>query len=202
MLCTFVPHFLAPLFLGEQRSPKAMLQLIVPVLVQQDLLLECKPLVDWLKIAVVQENETYILGANPDPFLLAVDKVLMDHRMILHKSNLPGCWATPPPTQAIANTTGSDVLIAEELGDMRRAHEEVLADKKRPPKSSGGWSRSTKFCAYLGSTLSLSFPPCTALAVGTGVAQDQIILQNAFVACCLEAGAGATTAHIVTPTFA
>ena len=56
-LCTFVPHFLAPLFLAERRSAKAMLQLIVPVLVQQDLLLECKPLVDWLKVAVVQENE-------------------------------------------------------------------------------------------------------------------------------------------------
>ena len=42
-LCTFVPHFLAPLFLAEGRSPKAVLQLLVPVLVQQDLLLECKP---------------------------------------------------------------------------------------------------------------------------------------------------------------
>ena len=82
-LCTFVPHFLAPLFLAERRSAKAMLQLLVSVLVQQDLLLECKPLVDWLKVAVVQENGTYILGTNPDPVLLAVDKVHMDHRMIL-----------------------------------------------------------------------------------------------------------------------
>jgi hypothetical protein len=63
-LCTFVNHFLAPLFLAERRSPKAMLQLIVPVLVQQDLLLECKPLIDWLKVAVVQENGTYIIGVN------------------------------------------------------------------------------------------------------------------------------------------
>jgi hypothetical protein len=52
----FVPHFLAPLFLAEQRSAKAMLQLIVPVHVQQDLLLECKPLVDWLKTSVVYET--------------------------------------------------------------------------------------------------------------------------------------------------
>ena len=55
-LCTFVPHFLAPLVLAEQRLPKAMLTLIVPVLVQQDLLLECKPLVDLLKVAIFQEN--------------------------------------------------------------------------------------------------------------------------------------------------
>ena len=97
-LCTFVPHFLAPLFLAEGRSPKAVLQLLVPVLVQQDLLLECKPLVDWLKVAVVQENGTYILGANPDPVLLAVDKVLMYHRMMLHRSDLSGCWVTTLPT--------------------------------------------------------------------------------------------------------
>ena len=84
-----MPHFLAHLFLAEQRLAKAMLQLIVPVLVQQDLLLECKHLVDWLKVTVVQDNGTYILGANPDPVLLAVDKVLMDHRMVLHKSDLP-----------------------------------------------------------------------------------------------------------------
>jgi hypothetical protein len=120
-LCTFVPQFLAPLFLPEQRSAKAMLQLIVPVLVQQDLLLECKPLVDWLKVALVQQNGTYILGTNPEPVLLAVDKVLMDHRIMLHRSDLPGHWATTPPTQAIA--TGSDVLIAEELGATRRAQE-------------------------------------------------------------------------------
>ena len=44
-LCIFVPDFLAPLFLEERRSPKAILQLIVP-LGHQDLLLECKPLVD------------------------------------------------------------------------------------------------------------------------------------------------------------
>ena len=32
-MSTFVPHFLAPLFLAEHRSPKAMLQLVVPALV-------------------------------------------------------------------------------------------------------------------------------------------------------------------------
>jgi hypothetical protein len=32
-MSTFVPHFLAPHFLVERRSAKAMLQLIVPVLV-------------------------------------------------------------------------------------------------------------------------------------------------------------------------
>ena len=45
-LCIFVPDFLAPLFLEERRSPKSILQLIAPVLGHQDLLLECKPLVD------------------------------------------------------------------------------------------------------------------------------------------------------------
>jgi hypothetical protein len=99
-----VPHFLAPLFLVEYRLPKAMSKLTVLVLAQQDLLLECKSLVDWLKVATVQENGTHILGANPDPVLQGQDKALMDCKMALHKSNLPGCWVTPPPTQVIANT--------------------------------------------------------------------------------------------------
>ena len=200
-MSTFVPHFLAPLFLAERRSPKAMLQLIVPVLVQQDLLLECKPLVDWLKVAVVQENGTYILGTNPDPVLLAVDKVLMDHRMVLHKSDLPGRWATPPPTQAIA--TGSDVLIAEELGAMRRAQEQAVLDKKKTPKKRWGVEQVSKLLRLTRVPSESELPPIyTALAVGKGVAQDRIILQNAFVARCLEAGAATTTAPIVTPTFA
>jgi hypothetical protein len=38
-LGTFVPCFLAAYILAERRSPKAMLHLIVPVLLQQDLLL-------------------------------------------------------------------------------------------------------------------------------------------------------------------
>jgi hypothetical protein len=96
-MSTFVPHFLASLFLAERRSPKAMLQLIVPVLVQQDLLLECKPLVDWLKASVVYENATYVLSVIPDTVLLAVDNALMDHRMVLHRSDLPGhCTPLPP----------------------------------------------------------------------------------------------------------
>ena len=40
------------------------------------------------------------------------------------------------------------------------------------------------------------------MAVGKGAVQDRIILQNAFVACCLEAGAANTIAPIVTPAFA
>ena len=200
-LCTFVFHFLASLFLAEQRLAMAMLQLLVPELVQQDPLLECKPLVDWLKVAVVQENGTYILGTNPDPVLLAVDKVLMDHRMILHKSDLPGCWATTPPTQAIA--TGSDVLIAEELGAMRRAQEQAVVDKKKTPKKRWGVEQVAKLLRLTRVPSESELPPIyTALAVGKGVAQDRIILQNAFVARCLEAGTATTTAPIVTPTFA
>ena len=83
-LCTFVPHFLALLFLAERRLPKDMLKQIVPVLVQQDLLLECKHLVDWLKASVVNENATYVLSVILDTVLLAVDNALMDHRMVLH----------------------------------------------------------------------------------------------------------------------
>jgi hypothetical protein len=144
-MSTFVPHFLSPLFLAEQRLPKAMLQLIVPVLVQQDLLIDCKPLVDWLIASVVYGNTTYILNIIPDTVLLPVDNALMDHRMMLHRSDLSGHCTLLPPTQAIA--TGSDVLIAEELGAMRRAQEQAVADKKKTPKSSGEWNRSANFCA-------------------------------------------------------
>ena len=119
-----------------------MLQLIVPVLVQQDLLLECKPLVDWLKASVVYENATYVLSIIPDTVLLAVDNALMDHRMMLHRSDLPGHWATTPPTQAIA--TGSDVLIAEEVGAMRRAQEQAVLDKKKTPKKWWGVEQVSK----------------------------------------------------------
>jgi hypothetical protein len=152
-------------------------------------------------VAVVQENGTYILGTNPDPVLLAVDKALMDHRMVLHKSDLPGRWATPPPTQAIA--TGSDVLIAEELGAMRRAQEQTVADKKKTPKKRWGVEQVSKLLRLTRVPSESELPPIyTAPTVGKGVAQDRIILQNAFVARCLEAGAATTTAPIVTPTFA
>ena len=45
-------------------------------------------------------------------------------------------------------------------------------------------------------------PIYTALAIRKGVAQGCIILQNACVAQCLEAGAATITAPLVTPTFA
>ena len=48
--------------LAERQSPKAMQQLAVPVLVYQDLLLKCKPLVDWLKAAVVNDGTSYVLS--------------------------------------------------------------------------------------------------------------------------------------------
>ena len=200
-MSTFVPHFLAPLFLAEQRSPKDMLKQIVPVLVQQDLLLECKPLVDWLKAAMVCENTSYILSVTPDTVLLAVDNTLMDHRMMLHRTDLPGRWAPLPPTQAIA--TGSDVLIAEELGAMRRAQEQAVADRKKTPKKRWGVEQVAKLLRLTRVLSKEELPPnYTALAAGKGVAQDCIILQNAFVACCLEGGAATTTAPIVMPTFA
>ena len=110
-MSTFVPHFLAPLFLAERRSPKAMLQLGVPALVQQDLLLQCKLLVDWLKASVVHDGTSYAIGVNPDTALLAVDNALMDHRMTFYKCDLTGCWAPLPHTQAIAIEI--DALIAQ-----------------------------------------------------------------------------------------
>ena len=55
------------------------------MVVQKTLLLKFKPLVDWLKVAVVQDKGTYILGVYYDPVLLAVDNALMDHLMTLQK---------------------------------------------------------------------------------------------------------------------
>ena len=45
LLSTFLSHFLPSYFLLERRSPKAILQVIVPVNMEQDFLPECKPLV-------------------------------------------------------------------------------------------------------------------------------------------------------------
>ena len=84
---------------------------------------------------MVCEIAAYILCVILDTVLLAVDNALMDQRMMLHRSDLPGCWVPLPPTQAIA--TGIHVLVAQELGAMRRAQEQAEADKKTP-KSSGG----------------------------------------------------------------
>ena len=81
-MSTFVSHFLALLLLAEQQSPKAMQQLAVPVLVYQDLLLKCKPLVDWLKATVVHDGTSFTLSVNPDTALLAEDNTLMSHRMM------------------------------------------------------------------------------------------------------------------------
>jgi hypothetical protein len=79
-LSTIMPHVLTPLFIEEHRLPKAKIQVIVLVLVKQDLLLEFKPLVDWLRVSVGHDNAAYVLSLNPDTLLLAVDNVLMDHR--------------------------------------------------------------------------------------------------------------------------
>ena len=46
----------------------------------------------------------------------------MDHRVVVHRSDLQGCWAIPPFIQTI--TTGSDTHIAHKLGAMRRAEQE------------------------------------------------------------------------------
>ena len=152
-----------------------MLQLVVPVLAQQNLHLQCTPLVDWLKASVVHDGTSYVLSVNPDTVLIAVDNALRDHRMMFHKSDLPDHWAPPPPTQAIA--TGSDILIAQELGAMRRAHKEALADKKKTPKKRWGVEQVTKLLRLARVLSESDLPPIyTALAAGKGVAQDRIIL--------------------------
>jgi hypothetical protein len=87
-LSTFESHLLAPFFLTKCRSPKVM---------------GCKPLVDWLMAFIVYDNAAYVLGVNPDTMPLAVESALMKHWMILHKSDLQGCWAPPPSAQAIDN---------------------------------------------------------------------------------------------------
>ena len=122
---------------------------------------------------------------------------------MFHKSDLPGRWAPQPSTQAIATGSGSDVLIAQELGAMRRAQEEAVADKKKTPKKRWGVEQVTKLLPLTRVSSESDLPPIyTALAVGNGTAQDRIILQNVFVARCLEAGAATTTAPTVTPAFA
>ena len=87
----FVPHFPIFHFSGREEVTKGHAQHILPVIMQQGLLQEYKPQVDWLKVAVVQDNGLNILGFNPDPFLLAVDNALMEHWMRLHKSDPPSC---------------------------------------------------------------------------------------------------------------
>ena len=49
---------------------------------QQDLLLKCKPLVDYWKASVVHDNAAYNLSVNLDTFLLAVDNAIMDNRSL------------------------------------------------------------------------------------------------------------------------
>ena len=41
--------------------------------------------------------------------------------MMLHISDLPGCWAPLPPTKAA--TTGSETIFTQELGTLRGAQE-------------------------------------------------------------------------------
>jgi hypothetical protein len=58
----------------------------------------------------------------------------------LHKNVLPSHWATPAQTI----TTGNEVLIAQELGAMRMAQEQAVADKKKTPKNQWGVEQVTK----------------------------------------------------------
>ena len=111
-----------------------------------------------------------------------------------------------PSTQAIviaiAITTEGNVCIAQELGAMRRTQEDAVDDKKTTPKKRWGVEQINKLLHLARIPSKPNFPPMyTALAVGKEAAQDCIILQNALVVCCLEAGAATTTALIVTSTM-
>ena len=139
------------------------------------------------------------MAAVPDPVLLNVDEVLMDHRMSLHQADLPARWAPPPPAVAV----GADALIAQELGAMRRAQEEASADKKKTPTKRWGAEQVAKLKRLTWAGTEADLPPIyKTLAEGKGAAQDRILLQNAYVARCLEGGAITTTPPIVTPATA
>ena len=118
---TFGNNFLTLIFVAECRRQKALLHLIIPVIVKKGLLLECKPLGDWQKVYIVQDNGAYIHGVNPDPVLLAVDDELLRHKMVCHKSNPQDSQAPLQP--AHVSTIGCDMHIALELGAMGRARE-------------------------------------------------------------------------------
>ena len=119
---------------------------------------------DWLKAAVVYDGTSYVLSVNPDTALLSVDNTLMDHKMMFHKSNLPGCWTPLLSTQTSASE--SDVLVAQKLGTMRRAQEEAVADKKKTPKKRWGVEQVTKLLRLTRVSSKSDLPPIyTALAV-------------------------------------
>ena len=86
---------------------------------------------------------------------------------------------------------------------MRKTQEDAVADNKTTPKKRWGVEQVTKLLRLTRFPSKSNLPLVnTALTVGKGTAQDRIILQNAFVPHCLEAGAATTTAPIVTPAFA
>ena len=52
----------------------SMVQLIVPVMMQQDQLIVCKAPVDWMKASVIHENTAHVLSLNYNPVFLPVDR--------------------------------------------------------------------------------------------------------------------------------
>jgi hypothetical protein len=110
-----------------------MLQHIVMVLVQQNLLLESKPLVDWRKATIVHENAMYVLSRNQDPVFLAGKQALIEYTVVQGKKDIPGCWTTQPLAQVYA--TKRDMLNALKLRMRRRAEEDAAAGMTNTTKS-------------------------------------------------------------------
>jgi hypothetical protein len=88
-------------------------------------------------------------------------------------------YKSPLPTKA--NATENDVLIAQDLGTMRRAQEEEVVDNKKTTKKQWELEHFTKLCALLKFPQKQSLPSLhyIALSVGKGTVQDHIILKNA-----------------------
>ena len=69
------------------------------------------------------------------------------------------------------------MLIAKMQGAMRRAQEQAVADKKKSPKKRWGVEQVTKLLHLTRVPSESELPPIyTALAVGKGIAQGNIIL--------------------------
>jgi hypothetical protein len=72
------------------RSTMAMVQLLVPVMMQQDQLIVCKATVDWVKASVIHDNAAHVLSVKYNQIFLAVDRARIKHWMILQRSDSLG----------------------------------------------------------------------------------------------------------------
>lgn len=90
---------------------------------------------------------------------------------------------------------------AQELIALRRAQEEAAAGKTKTPKKLWGLKQVTKLLALTGAPSEAELHPHSLLHC-TSSWKDGIILQNSFLACCLETVVDKTTAPTVMHAFA